>query len=49
MQRLSCGTRDNLNNREGQTDSTPVDKYNCLIVLQKAFDVTLYLNQRVPV
>ena len=39
--------RDNLNNREGQTDSTPVDKY-FLIGLQKAFDVSLIFNYRGP-
>ena len=38
---IKCrGTRGNLNNREGQTDSTPVVKYN-LLGLKKAFDVTL--------
>ena len=43
---IKCrGTRGNLNNREGQTDSTPVVKYN-LLELKKAFDVTLNFDNR---
>ena len=35
-------TRENLNYREGPTDSTPdVDTYIFLLGLQKAFDATL--------
>ena len=35
--------RENLNDREGQTDSTSIKKY-LLVWLKKAFDVTLNFN-----
>ena len=40
-------TRGNLNNRDGQPDSTPVDKYH-FIGLKKAFDFTVKLNYGGP-
>ena len=42
---LSSRGRENLNSREGQPDSTPVDKYEFTWIL-KAIDVTLNFNYR---
>ena len=39
-------SRENLNNREGQTGSSSVDEYHEYLELKKAFDVTL--NPRGP-
>ena len=45
--RKSKVNRDNLDNREGQTDGTPVDKYYISLPgLQKKFGVTLNFNDR---
>ena len=47
---LSCSLslflfpRENLKNREGQTNTTPADKYIYVLGLQKASDVTLNCN-----
>ena len=44
---LSSRGRENLNSREGQPDSTPVDKYEFTWIL-KLIDVTLNFNYRGP-
>ena len=50
---LNCSVRENLNNKDEQPDSTTVDKYDFthiyyIILLQKAFDVSLNFNDREP-
>ena len=38
-------SRENLKNRQGQSDSKPIDNIN-LLRLRKAFDIALYINFR---
>ena len=45
---LSPINREYLDNREGQTDCTRVDKSFFLLRLQKAFDVTINFNHKGP-
>ena len=42
-----CWTRENLNNREGQTDRTPVDNDH-LLGLQRTFDAALNFDFKEP-